>query len=132
MNRFRRTIGWFLLGVAPALALEPPSGNQFAHLDSRAIYYPSRTFAKLTTPSWFGEPGVKAVVILTRLDTMRVTVRVAQALGPQSPPTPRTGRPGLRSPARGGRRLRSIVRRLTGPSWRPLGPKEPFTGQQDA
>ncbi len=70
MTRLARAMGWFLLSAVPALALEPSSGNQFAHLDSRAIYYPSRTFAKLTTPSWFGEPGVKAVVILS-IDDMR-------------------------------------------------------------
>lgn len=70
MTRLARAMGWFLLSAAPALALEPSSGNQFAHLDSRAVYYPSRTFAKLTTPSWFGEPGVKAVVILS-IDDMR-------------------------------------------------------------
>src|SRR5918996_191761 len=54
-----------LLLAAPALAAD---GNRFAHLDDLDPYYPHRTFPKLVTPQWVGEPGVDAVVVLAIVD----------------------------------------------------------------
>lgn len=45
-------------------------GNRLAYLDDLDPYYPHRTFPKLITPQWVGEPGVDAVVILA-IDDMR-------------------------------------------------------------
>ncbi len=63
---------WFcftlcLVGFRPALA---ENGNRFAHLEEADPFYVSRTFPKLATPQWVGEPGVDAVVILA-VDDMR-------------------------------------------------------------
>jgi putative membrane-bound dehydrogenase-like protein len=44
-------------------------------------YYPSRTFPRLTTPQWVGEPGVEAVVILA-IDDLRDTRRYETFLRP--------------------------------------------------
>jgi putative membrane-bound dehydrogenase-like protein len=57
------------------LALTPPilraaDGNRLTYLDGNDPYYVSRTFPKLTTPQWVGEPGVEAVVVLA-IDDMR-------------------------------------------------------------
>src|SRR5262245_18680506 len=45
-------------------------GNRHAYLDDDSPWYPSRSFPKLITPQWVGEPGVDAVVILA-IDDMR-------------------------------------------------------------
>jgi putative membrane-bound dehydrogenase-like protein len=45
-------------------------GNRLTYLDETDPYYVSRTFPKLVTPHWVGEPGVEAVVILA-IDDMR-------------------------------------------------------------
>jgi putative membrane-bound dehydrogenase-like protein len=45
-------------------------GNRLAYLQECNPYYPSRTFAKLTTPQWVGDKGVEAVVILA-IDDMK-------------------------------------------------------------
>src|SRR5262245_61459060 len=45
-------------------------GNRLAYLVETDPYYPHRTFPKLITPQWVGEPGVEAVVILA-IDDMR-------------------------------------------------------------
>src|SRR5207247_7140776 len=46
-------------------------GNRLTYLDEPCNpYYVSRTFPKLITPQWVGEPGVEAVVILA-IDDMR-------------------------------------------------------------
>ncbi len=61
--------------IPPALSAgEPPSrspfsrdANRLAYLDGadpREPYHPGAHFPRLTTPQWFGEPGVDAVVIL--------------------------------------------------------------------
>src|SRR5205814_9033686 len=55
----------------PAVSLaQSKNGNRLAYLDEVNPYYPSRTFPKLITPQWVGEPGVEAVVILA-IDDMR-------------------------------------------------------------
>jgi len=47
------------------------SGNRLTYLDDFCDpYYVGRTFPKLTTPQWVGEPGVDAVVVLA-IDDMR-------------------------------------------------------------
>ena len=50
--------------VFPA-ALCVAAGGDFSHLDDRSPYYAGRGFPRLTTPMWFGEDGVEAVVILS-------------------------------------------------------------------
>lgn len=45
-------------------------GNRLTYLDGNDPYYVARTFPRLTTPQWVGEPGVEAVVILG-IDDMR-------------------------------------------------------------
>src|SRR5205823_13174686 len=45
-------------------------GNRFTHLDRTDPYYVGRTFPKLVTPQWVGEPGVEAVVVLA-IDDLR-------------------------------------------------------------
>ena len=39
-------------------------GNRLAYLDECDPYYVSRSFPKLITPQWVGEPEVEAVVVL--------------------------------------------------------------------
>jgi putative membrane-bound dehydrogenase-like protein len=58
------------LVLLSASALSAADGNRLAYLDECDPYYPHRTFPKLTTPQWVGEPGVDAVVILA-IDDMR-------------------------------------------------------------
>src|SRR5439155_15827690 len=48
----------------------PPDGNRLTYLDRTDPYYVGRTFPKLITPQWVGEPGVEAVVVLA-IDDMR-------------------------------------------------------------
>src|SRR6186997_3684131 len=59
-----------LLLCSPVIAQTPGKGNRLAYLDENDPYYPSRTFPKLITPQWVGEPGVDAVVVLA-IDDMR-------------------------------------------------------------
>jgi putative membrane-bound dehydrogenase-like protein len=59
-----------VLVLASAARAQPGKGNRLAYLDELDPYYPSRTFPKLITPQWVGEPGVEAVVILA-IDDMR-------------------------------------------------------------
>src|SRR3954470_15073362 len=57
-----------VLAVAlPSLAAD---GKRLTHLDRTDPYYVGRTFPKLVTPQWVGEPGVDAVVVLA-IDDMR-------------------------------------------------------------
>ena len=57
--------------VLTAAPLAPAAdGNRLTYLDENNPYYVSRTFPRLTTPQWVGEPGVEAVVILA-IDDMR-------------------------------------------------------------
>jgi len=68
--------------LLPALALaQTKDGNRLAYLDEVNPYYPSRTFPKLITPQWVGEPGVEAVVILA-IDDMRDPKRYEAFLRP--------------------------------------------------
>src|SRR5215475_3598423 len=53
-----------------ATAVTAADGNRLMYLDECDPYNPHRTFPKLTTPQWVGEPGVEAVVILA-IDDMR-------------------------------------------------------------
>jgi putative membrane-bound dehydrogenase-like protein len=56
-------------------------GNRLAYLDECDPYYPHRDFPRLTTPQWYGEPGVEAVVILA-IDDMRDTAKYEAFLRP--------------------------------------------------
>src|SRR5947209_10794283 len=72
----------FALLLLPAAgAAQPGQGNRLAYLDELDPYYPSRTFPKLTTPQWVGEPGVEAVVILA-IDDMKNTKQYETFLRP--------------------------------------------------
>src|SRR5262245_66441717 len=63
----RLPLSLLLLLASTTLAAD---GNRFAYLDDLDPYYPHRTFPKLITPQWVGEPGVDAVVVLA-IDDMR-------------------------------------------------------------
>jgi putative membrane-bound dehydrogenase-like protein len=63
----RLTLSLVLLLAGTSVAAD---GNRFAYLDDLDPYYPHRTFPKLITPQWIGEPGVDAVVVLA-IDDMR-------------------------------------------------------------
>jgi putative membrane-bound dehydrogenase-like protein len=63
----RLTFALALLFTTTAIAAD---GNRLAYLEECDPYYPHRTFPKLVTPQWVGEPGVEAVVILA-IDDMR-------------------------------------------------------------
>ncbi len=82
-----RRITWMLpavcglIATAQSAARDYVPGNRFMHLDEHEVYYPSQAFPKLTTPSWFGEPGVKAVVIFS-IDDMRDPDKYEAYLGP--------------------------------------------------
>src|SRR3954454_15789048 len=52
------------------LSSRAADGNRLTYLDSADPYYVSRTFPRLTTPMWVGEPGVDAVIVLA-IDDMR-------------------------------------------------------------
>src|SRR5687767_15312362 len=56
-------------------------GNRLAYLDEVDPYYPHRTFPKLVTPQWVGEPGVDAIVVLA-IDDMRDTAPYEAFLRP--------------------------------------------------
>ena len=60
----------FLALVAAPVSAGPPDGNRLTYLDRADPYYVGRTFPKLVTPQWVGEPGVEAVVVLA-IDDMR-------------------------------------------------------------
>lgn len=64
----------FILGMncATTRAAEAPAvdGNRFVHLHEASPYHVSHDFPRLTTPQWFGEQGVKAVVVFA-IDDMR-------------------------------------------------------------
>jgi hypothetical protein len=79
MCRFRSFLLVFLL-PAPALA-QSKDANRLAYLDEVNPYYPSRTFPKLITPQWIGEPGVEAAVILA-IDDMKEPKRYEAFLRP--------------------------------------------------
>lgn len=65
----RHSFFLFLFLSFPVWAQSTP-GNRLAYLDEVDLYYPSRTFPKLITPQWVGDPGVEAVVVLA-IDDMR-------------------------------------------------------------
>jgi hypothetical protein len=78
----RAFLGSLLVLVLPCVALaQSKDGNRLAYLDEVNPYYPSRTFPKLITPQWVGEPGVEAVVILA-IDDMREPRRYEAFLRP--------------------------------------------------
>src|SRR5215213_8663704 len=58
-----------------------PDGNRFAYLDQLDPYYVNRTFPKLVTAQWVGEPGVEGVVILA-IDDMRDPAKYEAFLRP--------------------------------------------------
>jgi putative membrane-bound dehydrogenase-like protein len=82
-NTFRRNflaLGFFrpIFRIFPAfillslLAISAPAAdaNRLTYLDESNPFHAGLPFPKLTTPQWFGEPGVEAVVILA-VDDMR-------------------------------------------------------------
>ncbi len=79
MSRFL-TFLLVLLLPAPVLA-QSKDANRLAYLDEVNPYYPSRTFPKLITPQWIGEPGVEAAVILA-IDDMKDPKRYEAFLRP--------------------------------------------------
>src|SRR5713101_6468560 len=79
MSRFL-TFLLVLLLPAPVLA-QSKDANRLAYLDEVNPYYPSRTFPKLITPQWIGEPGVEAAVILA-IDDMKEPKRYEAFLRP--------------------------------------------------
>ncbi len=56
--------------LAALLLTLAQDGNRLTYLDEGDPYYVHRTFPKLITPQWVGEPGVEAVVTLG-IDDMR-------------------------------------------------------------
>ena len=56
--------------AALLLLCQADVGNRLTYLDGSDPYYVSRTFPRLTTPQWVGEPGVEAVITLG-IDDMR-------------------------------------------------------------
>jgi putative membrane-bound dehydrogenase-like protein len=56
--------------LAVPISAAPPDGNRLTYLDRGNPYYVGRTFPKLVTPQWVGEPGIEAVVVLA-IDDMR-------------------------------------------------------------
>ncbi len=70
-----------VLSLPGAVRAQSKDGNRLAYLDEVNPYYPSRTFPKLITPQWVGEPGVEAVVILG-IDDMREPKRYEAFLRP--------------------------------------------------
>src|SRR4051794_22105087 len=73
MSVFRTSVTVSLLSLFIGLQVHagPRDGNRLTYLDDPwNPYYVSRTFPKLTTPQWVGEPDVEAVVILA-IDDMR-------------------------------------------------------------
>src|SRR5436853_1871856 len=59
-----RLIAAFIALWALSFAARATDGNRLTYLDESNPYYVSRTFPKLITPQWIGEPGVEAVVVL--------------------------------------------------------------------
>jgi putative membrane-bound dehydrogenase-like protein len=59
-----------MLATCIATIATAADGNRLAYLDEVDPYYPHRTFPKLVTPQWVGEPGVEAVIVLA-IDDMR-------------------------------------------------------------
>jgi hypothetical protein len=70
-----------LLLLSHAAGAPAASPDNFAHLHGVNPYYPHRDFPKLTTPQWFGEPGVDAVVLLS-IDDMRDPAKYEAFLRP--------------------------------------------------
>src|SRR5947209_13134825 len=64
------TLLCLLLPLVIPAPLPAADANRLTYLDEMNPYYPHRTFPKLITPQWVGEPGVEAVVILA-IDDMR-------------------------------------------------------------
>ena len=80
------TRSWLLLcGVlstcSASLFAGDPDGNRLTYLDDPSPYYVSRTFPKLITPQWVGEPGVEAVVVLA-IDDMTESAKWEKYLRP--------------------------------------------------
>ncbi|MEY2410254.1 MAG: hypothetical protein QOF48_2924 [Verrucomicrobiota bacterium] len=79
MNPLRRV---FILGIlALAVPASAAEGNRLTYLEEDNPFYPHRSFPKLITPQWVGEPGVEAVVILA-IDDMRETPKYEAFLRP--------------------------------------------------
>src|SRR4051794_39516628 len=82
----RRAIFLLTVFAASAFAIERApdrnaSGNRLVYLDETDPYYVSRTFPKLITPQWIGEPGVEAVIILS-IDDLRDPAKYEAHLRP--------------------------------------------------
>src|SRR5206468_8658185 len=72
----------FVVASGPAPRLEAGSpGDRFVHLDDPSPFLVHKDFPRLTTPMWFGEDGVEAVVILA-VDDMRDPAKYRAFLQP--------------------------------------------------
>src|SRR3984893_1369555 len=81
-NVMARILPFLLVLLLPAMApAQSKDANRLAYLDEVNPYYPSRTFPKLITPQWIGEPGVEAAVILA-IDDMKEPQRYEAFLRP--------------------------------------------------
>ncbi|MFV2068251.1 MAG: PVC-type heme-binding CxxCH protein, partial [Pirellulales bacterium] len=78
----RRVIASVLILVGCGVSTWASDGNRLAYLDDLGNpYYVGRSMAKLTTPQWIGEPGVKAAVVLS-IDDMNTPERYEAFLRP--------------------------------------------------
>ena len=83
-------VRWVLAGVAScalvcaSIAAEGApelDANRLTYLDENDPFYVGRTFPKLITPQWIGEPGVEAVVVLA-IDDMTQPAKWEKFLRP--------------------------------------------------
>src|SRR5437870_1387499 len=83
-------VRWVLTGVAScalvcaSIAAEGApelDANRLTYLDENDPFYVGRTFPKLITPQWIGEPGVEAVVVLA-IDDMTQPAKWEKFLRP--------------------------------------------------
>ena len=63
-------------------SLSAGDGNRLAYLDERSPFYVHPGFPRLTTPQWFGEPDVDAVVIVSIDDMTDNTEKYRDVLAP--------------------------------------------------
>src|SRR5437867_1736930 len=70
-----------LVVSASAAFADSSPGNRLTYLDDRSPFYVGADFPRLTTPMWFGEDGVDAVIILS-IDDMQDTAKYQTFLEP--------------------------------------------------
>src|SRR5262245_39300054 len=80
--RFLAALLPFVLASGPVPRLDAGSpGDRFVHLYDPSPFLVHKDFPRLTTPMWFGEDGVEAVVILA-VDDMRDPAKYRAFLQP--------------------------------------------------